>query len=383
MPRRLILSLVLPSQHTIVVLGAVTAAVLLASALVSQRDVWLSGLRAHRHAVRRALAAAVVVVIVAVAIGHLDELAALLRRFKEGDPWWLAAAAGLEVVSFGGYVVLTYLVHAPRAPRLDWITSAELTLGGVIATRVLSTAGAGGIAFTGWVLHRAGMSPRVAARRLSAFMILLYSFYVAALLVGGLLVVTGLLHGVPRLLGASALIVGGAVTGVGFAIVRIPHDLERRAEAMARGSGPVRRLIARLAPVPEVAGAAARLALSIVQERRSVIAWPAVWWMFDVAALWASFHAFGDAPPAGTLVLCYFLGQMGNLLPLPGGVGGTEGGMVAAFAACGVNAGLALVAVIAYRVISTYLPGIPGLASYLDLRRRMRGWDVEARADYT
>jgi uncharacterized membrane protein YbhN (UPF0104 family) len=382
-PRQLPLSLVLPSQHTIFLVGLITAAVVIASALVTTRDVWLSGLRAHRHAVRRALLAAVLVVIVAVAIGHLNDLTDLLRRVKAGDPWWLAAAVGLEVVSFGGYVVLTHLVHSPRAPKLDWIASTELTLGGVVATRVLSTGGAGGIAFTGWVLHRAGMSPRVAARRLTAFMIILYSFYVAALLLGGVLVVSGLLDGVPRLLGLIALFVGGLVTGVAFAILRIPHDLERRAEAMARGSGPLRRLIARLAPVPQVAGAAARLAISIVQERRSVLAWPAVWWSFDIAALWASFHAFGDAPPTGTLVLCYFLGQMGNLLPLPGGVGGTEGGMVGAFAACGVNAGLALVAVVGYRVMSTYLPGIPGLGSYLDLRRRMRGWAAAERADYT
>ena len=105
--------------------------------------------------------------------------------------------------------------------------------------------------------------------------------------------------------------------------------------------------------------------------------WSLVWWAFDVATLWATFHAFGDPPATGTLVLCYFLGQMGNLLPLPGGVGGTEGGMVGAFAACGVDAGLALLAVVSYQLISTYLPALPGLGSYLDLRRRMRSWEGE------
>ena len=67
--------------------------------------------------------------------------------------------------------------------------------------------------------------------------------------------------------------------------------------------------------------------------------WPVVWWAFDVATLWACFEAFGDAPATGTIILCYFLGAMGNLLPIPGGVGGTEGGMVGAFAASGVDAG--------------------------------------------
>ena len=258
---------------------------------------------------------------------------------------------------------------------LGWTASAELTLAGVVATRLFSAGGVGGIAFTGWVLHRAGMTTRVAARRLAAFMILLYSVYVAALLVGGLLVVAGVLGHVPQLLGVVAALVGGLATVAAVALVRVPGDLERRAARLAeRRSDFVGRLAARLATVPQLAGSAARLALTIMRERPTALVWPSVWWAFDIATLWACFHAFGDAPPVGTVVLCYFLGQMGNLLPLPGGVGGTEGGMVGAFAVSGVDAGLALVAVVAYQLMSTYLPAIPGLASYADLRRRMRSW---------
>ena len=281
------------------------------------------------------------------------------------------------MISFGGYVVLTHLVYRPRAPRLGWAASAELTLGGVVATRLFSAGGAGGIAFTGWVLHRAGMTTRDAARRLAAFMILLYSVYVAALLLGGLLVVAGVLGHVPQLLGVVAVVVGGVATVAAVALVRVPGDLERRAAQLAaRRSDAVGRVAARLATVPQVAGNAARLALRIARERPTAMVWPGVWWAFDVATLWACLHAFGDAPPVGTIVLCYFLGQMGNLLPLPGGVGGTEGGMVGAFAASGVDAGLALVAVVAYQLLSTYLPAVPGLASYADLRRRMRSWQA-------
>jgi hypothetical protein len=48
--------------------------------------------------------------------------------------------------------------------------------------------------------------------------------------------------------------------------------------------------------------------------------------------------------------------------------------MLGAFAASGVDAGLALVAVITYQVISTYVPALPGLAAYVSLKRRMEGW---------
>ncbi len=365
----------IPSEHTIVLVGVAAAAVLVACVLVATRDAWITELEAHRNLVRRGVIGAVVVIVVALGIAHLNDLEELVDRVERGDPAWLAVGVALEIVSFSGYVVLTYVVHRPRAPRLDWAISTELTLAGVVATRVFSAGGAGGIAFTGWALHRVGMGARVAARQLTAFMILLYSVYIAALLLGGILVVTGALPRVPTLLGVIAMVVGGAVTALAFALIRIPGDLERRVAALAQRSGWMGRLATLLATVPQVAGTGSRLALSIARERPTVLVWPLVWWAFDVATLWATFHAFGDPPATGTLVLCYFLGQMGNLLPLPGGVGGAEGGMVGAFAASGVDAGLALLAVVSYQLISTYLPALPGLASYVDLRRRMRRWE--------
>jgi hypothetical protein len=98
------------------------------------------------------------------------------------------------------------------------------------------------------------MSVRTAARQLTAFMILLYSVYIAALLFGGVLVVTGALPDVPTLLGVVAMVVGGLVTALAFALVRVPEDLERRVQALEHRSGWVGRLAARLATVPQVVG---------------------------------------------------------------------------------------------------------------------------------
>ena len=49
--------------------------------------------------------------------------------------------------------------------------------------------------------------------------------------------------------------------------------------------------------------------------------------------------------------MAYFVGMLGNLLPLPGGLGGVDGGMIGAFAAFGVDADLAVVAVLVYRAL--------------------------------
>jgi Lysylphosphatidylglycerol synthase TM region len=214
----------------------------------------------------------------------------------------------------------------------------------------------------------------MAARMVAAFLVLLYSLYVGALLVGGALVASGLVSAVPRALGLVALVVGGAVTVAMALILRIPGDLERRVKHLAQRGGALGHLAARLATIPQVAGNASRLALAIARDHPHVLAWASIWWAADVATLWACFEAYGEPPAIGTLVLCYFIGHLGNLLPLPGGVGGTEGGMVGTLAASGVDAGLSLLAVVSYQLISTYLPALPGLASYVGLRRRMNEW---------
>jgi uncharacterized protein (TIRG00374 family) len=76
----------------------------------------------------------------------------------------------------------------------------------------------------------------------------------------------------------------------------------------------------------------------------------------------------------------FFVGMFGNLLPMPGGVGGVEGGMIAAFAAFGIDAGLALVAVLVYRAFAFWLPTIPGAIAYFQLRRTVERWTAERGA---
>jgi uncharacterized membrane protein YbhN (UPF0104 family) len=338
-----------------VLLGAgVVCVPILGSLAVAHRDTWFQALKRHRRLAELVVLGAVVVVGGALLVAHHDELERLLRRIESGDPVWLAIAAGLEIVSFAGYVVLVRVIFSPLAPRLDLPASVELTLAGVVATRLLSAGGAGGIAFSAWVLHRAGMPTRVAARRLAAFLMVLYATYMGALVLGGIVVIAGVGE-VPQALGITALAVGGFVT---------------LAAAL---------LYFHRVPVPIVGDVtdSLREALGIVRDRPVALSGSALWWAGDIATLWAAFEAFGEPPALGIIVLCYFLGQLGNLLPLPGGVGGTEGGMTGAFLACNVSLELTLVSVVTYQLISSYLPALPGLPAYAMLRRRMRDWVPE------
>src|SRR5918998_252470 len=77
---------------------------------------------------------------------------------------------------------------------------------------------------------------------------------------------------------------------------------------------------------------------------------------FDLFALGAAFAALGALPPLGVLALAYVLGQLGGLIPLPGGVGGADGGLIAALALYGTPLGTAAAAVLAYRAFQLGLP---------------------------
>ncbi len=120
-----------------------------------------------------------------------------------------------------------------------------------------------------------------------------------------------------------------------------------------------------------------RTALDLIRERRIGLVGALIYWGFDIAVLGFSFRAFGNVLPVAVLIMGYFLGTLGSLLPLPGGIGGVEGGMIGAFAAFGVPGGQAVVAVLAYRAISFWLPTLPGIAGYLSLRGSVKDWQAE------
>jgi len=104
------------------------------------------------------------------------------------------------------------------------------------------------------------------------------------------------------------------------------------------------------------------------------------WWAFNIAVLYAAFRAFGEAPPVAVLIQAYFVGMLANLLPLPGGIGGVDGGMIGALVAFHVGASLALIAVLVYRLFAFWLPTIPGAIAYFQLRRTVHRWHDDTAA---
>jgi uncharacterized protein (TIRG00374 family) len=329
---------------------------------------------------RRRLLASVVFVIVLVAFLYfgLPRLLGLRQtwsRIRHGNAWWLAAGAGLEVCSFWGYVVLFRAVFARAHVRIDWRASYEITMAGLAATRLFASAGAGGIALTAWALRRAGFNARVAARRLIAFMVLLYGVYMGALVICGLALYIAGHH--PFAITVVPAIFGAVVIAVFLGISLLPADFGRVASRWCGADRRLERVAHWLAAAPATLATGVRTAISLVRTRDPALLGALAWWGFDIAVLWACFHAFGASPPKGVIVMAYFVGMLGNVLPLPGGIGGVDGGMIGAFTVFGVPVQVTVVSVLAYRVFAFWLPTLPGAVAYFQLRRTVQRWRAE------
>jgi uncharacterized protein (TIRG00374 family) len=324
---------------------------------------------------RRALvivaAAGALVASLAFVLPSFADLPGTWERLTHGDPRWLLLALGLEAVSFLGHIILFRAVGDDGRGRVGMRASTEITLAGHAATRLFASGGAGGVALTAWALRRSGMERADVTARMTTFLVLLYAVYMAALVLGGVGLFAGVLPGTaPLALTLVPAAFGGAAIAVALALPRLSDVLER---AQQRG-----RSIGRIAPAARGVGDGVRDAVRMARRLDSGLLGALLWWAGDVAVLWACFKAFGESPALAVVVMAYFVGMLANLLPLPGGIGGVDGGMVAALVAFGTDPALAVVAVLVYRGFACWLPIIPGAAAWFTLRRTVAGWQRAA-----
>ncbi len=330
--------------------------------LLAEDTLDLGGISARKALLLVGAAVILVGSLVLIAPSFAD-LADTWKRLESGELGWLALAFAFAILSFAGHVMLFSAVAGRGSSgRLGLKQSLQINLAGNAATRLFASAGAGGIALTAWAMRRSGMERKDVASRLVAFHVLLYGIYMATLVVGGLGLYVGVFSGG----GSFAITVIPAILG-GTIIALVAS-----AQWIRPGDGRIRRLVG---PV----GHGVRDARRLLRTGNVALLGALMWWGFQVAVLWASFHAFGDAPPFAVIAVAFFVGMLANLLPLPGGVGGVDGGMVGALIAFGVEPELALLAVLGYRGFVFWMPIIPGALGYLALRRTVAGLGARGR----
>jgi uncharacterized membrane protein YbhN (UPF0104 family) len=280
----------------------------------------------------------------------------VLRQMEHMSSAWIAAAIALELASCAGFVVVFRLffdgVPAGLARRLAWTELAS----GVL----LPTGGVGGLAVGGWLMHLTGMSGHRVVERSSALFFLTSAASVVAMVGGAALLATEVLPG-PHgfLLTALPIVAGCLATAVVLA-------LPARRGRTARPGGPawVTDLVAGI-----------RVAEYALRRPGWRVLGSAAYLAFDIAVLWACFAALGVHPPLAPLVLGYVIGYLANLVPVPGGIGVLDGGLVATLVLYGIGATDAAAAVLVYHAIAFWVPGLGGLLGLALLRR-----DVSAQS---
>ena len=309
---------------------------------------------------RSLLVLAAIVLAVVAAVVLAPGLGSLRSAFMGAQPGWLAFAAILQLGSCAAYVLVFRGVFCRR---MSWRTSTEIGLSELGANSVFSIGGAGGLALGAWILRRGGLGAGFIARRTVAFFLLTSLANVGFLFLGGVALATGVLHGSPDL-------VLGLIPAVAAALaIALALGARQLAGALAR-----RSMRARLAAAAGAVGDGVDEALRLLRTRDpAILAGAAGYMLFDVAMLGVCFVAFGnDVPPAGVLLVAYIIGQLGSLIPIPGGIGGVDAGLIGTLVLYGVDATDAAVAVIAYRGLVLAIPALLGLPALAVLRRRLR-----------
>lgn len=312
---------------------------------------------------RRLLWLLTLVVVAVVLITVVPGLASLRSRLAHADPGWLSLGAALKILSGLSYVAAFRSVFC-RGMR--WRISAQIGYAELGANAVLPTGGFGGLALGAWALHRGGMDAGRIARRSVAFFFLTSIPNVLGVIIIGAGIAVGVFDGraslaltlLPAAVAAASIVI--TIAGARWAGGAAEREAARR--------GDDSRLVRVLRTLAGGVGEA--LALLRARDPWLYIGL-AGYLCFDVMILWATFHAFGSAPPFAIIWIAYLIGELGGLVPIPGGVGGVDLGLVGAYVLYHVSLTSATAAVLAYRALALLVPMVLGAIAFVLLRRSL------------
>jgi uncharacterized membrane protein YbhN (UPF0104 family) len=316
---------------------------------------------------RRLLEIAGVVAVIAVVVLVGPGLGSLRSQLKHASLGWVAAGLGFEVLSALSYVVIFRTVFCPR---MSWRLSYQIGMAEQAANSILSVSGAGGLALGAWALHRGGMSTEYIGRRTVAFFFLTSLANVAGVVLFALLYAVGILH--HDRTPALTYSFGGAALVATAMVVALPLLLTPAA-ADRRPPPPPGKIAAALHFVRFSLGQGIRDALLLLRQRSiGVLAGSVGTMVFDLAVLGVCFKALGYSPAVGMLVLGYLIGQLGGNLPIPGGIGGVDLGLIGVLTLYHQPLAVTTAAVLIYHAISLWVPALLGSVAFVQLRNTLR-----------
>ena len=299
----------------------------------------------------------------------LVEVLSSWEDLDQVQPLWFAAMAALQTLA----MACLWFVQRLALHRAPWLPVIYSQLAGTALSKIAPAGGAVGGALQYRMLVEAGVPKGLAVSSITAVNLLAFAVVLAlpllaipALFTGGidddLLATTTIGFGLFALLvaaGIALLAFDRPLAWVGRTIQRIRNRIRRRA-------APLRALPERLERERD------RLLAALGPRWKQALAGIAGRWAFDFATLLAALAAVGSTPSPALVLLAFCAAQVLTQIPLtPGGVGFVEAGLTATLALAGVAAGSAVLATLAYRLVSYWLPLPIGLAAYTAHRRRL------------
>jgi uncharacterized membrane protein YbhN (UPF0104 family) len=327
-----------------------------------------------RHLRRRLLQLAGGAIVIAAIVVAAPGLSEVRARLAHASPGWLALAPCLELMSVLSYVLI---FRAVFCPRMRWRFSSEIAMSELAANSLLPVSGAGGLALGAWALRRGGMDVQQIGRKTVALFFLTSLANVGLLIVFASLYAAGAVGKDPNpvltyVFGALAAASVLAVLAIPAVLRRLPQRASARsapAGRFARAAGLVRRSLED--GVPDAVLLLRRRSLGVLIGSLGTTA-------FDLAVLGVAFRAVGVSPPIGVVVLGYLIGMLGGNVPIPGGIGGVDVGLIGTLTLFHEPLAATTVAVLTYHTISLWIPAVVGSAAFVRLRATLRRDDRPA-----
>ena len=312
-------------------------------------DAAVEGVQLERLSPRRIITAVAGLVAAYLLLGQLGQVD-LLGLFTQADYGWLAIGAVASVLTFVGAAMA---LEGFVAERLHLGKTFLAQLSAAFATLV-SPPTLGAVAVNVRYLQRSKVPSAAAGASVAVSQVLAFFIHIGLLFMFG--VVAGTSDAFTFDPPKPVIVAVGVIAVLAAVLLPLP-SIRRWLLARARPSiDVVLPRLSLLAQTPSklVTGVFGMVLLNIA---------------FCVA-LWASVRAFSGGGTFAAIAIVYLAGStLGSAAPTPGGVGAVETIMTAGLVAAGISSSVAVESVLMFRLLTFWLPTIPGYIAFQRLQR--------------
>ncbi len=294
------------------------------------------------------LIAALVVVVL-----HFGDIAEFVALAHSAKPEWLLLAVAAQLatyISSGGiwWAVLREAGHAQSLASL-----AKLSIVKLFADQAIPMGGMSGTVMVVRALRRRNIPARITMAALLVDMVTYYAVYLVGVLIGvGLLVASHKANGV--------ILVGAVVFTI--TVVAAPGGV---LWARHLGRLPPPTWVKRFPKAASLLKAVVEAPSDLLNNRNLIVRvalFQVSVLLFDALTLWFVFRALGSSPAFWITFAAFVLASAAATISLiPLGFGSFEAASVMVLHLLGVSLGLALAATLLLRILTFWLPMIPGL----------------------